>query len=75
MNSILNSAVKTDVLFVVFDCFFLLFFPLFIVSSVLLSIISSSYHIRLTSVNHALLCQQVQVELRSEEMLEHECNV
>ena len=38
---------KTDVLFVVFDCFFLLFFHLFTVSSFLLSIISSSHHIRL----------------------------
>ena len=66
---------KTDVLFVVFDCFFLLFFPFFIVSSFLLSIIFSSYHIRLRQVNQDLSCKQVQVELRSEERLEHECSV
>jgi len=66
---------KTDVLFMVFGCFFLLFFPLFIVSSFLLSIIFSSYHIQLSQVNQDLLCKQVLVEVQREERFEHECSV
>ena len=54
---------KTDVLFVVFDRFFLLFFPLF----------SVSFPLPITS--DLRRCKQMQVEIRSEERLEHECSV